>query len=55
MMIITYKAGFSPSSGPAGGAVVKETVISSKADRADVAGKVDWLTQSQQGDVTNEL
>lgn len=51
MMIITKKASFSPSSGPADGAVVKDTVISSKADRADVAGKVDWLAQSQQGNV----
>lgn len=54
-MIITYKAGFSPSSGPAGGASVKDTVISSQADWADVAGKVHWLTQSQQGDVIGQL
>ncbi len=54
-MIVTCIAIFSPSSGPAGGAVVKDTVISSQADRADVAGKVDWLTQSQQGNVINEL
>jgi len=53
-MIITYKAVSIPSSGPAGGARVKHTVISSQADWADVAGKVHWLTQSQQGDVIGQ-
>lgn len=55
MMIITYKSGVSPSSGPAGGGVVKDTVISRQAYWADVAGKVHWLTQSQQGDVIGQL
>ncbi len=54
-MIVTFIASVSPSSGPAGGAVVKDTAISSKADRDDVVREVYWLVQSQQGNVINKL